>query len=272
MTSTGLTVGGCSGTLATRWSLKLRGERGASTRSTVRTQMKQPGLSVILPVHNEVESLERVVAEWDAALRKNPGLHYAFIICEDGSTDGTKELIVQLETRYSILNNSVSWRRGYGQAVRDGLQLAETDYVLFIDSDGQIGPEQINEVWGRRSEDHFLIGWRYPRRDPPVRLIYSKLFKLYHGILFPNRLHDPSCPFVLGHTKLLERVAPLLVYMKEGFWWGFVGACWKLKIPMDEIQVRHRERIAGDTQVYKLTKMPGIVFRNCIGLLRLRFA
>jgi glycosyltransferase involved in cell wall biosynthesis len=235
-------------------------------------QPKQPNLSVILPVHNEVNSLEGVVSEWDASLRTIPGLHHVFIICEDGSTDGTKELIVELEHRYSLLNNSVSRRRGYGQAVRDGMGLAKTDYVLCIDSDGQIGPDQMNEVWGRRSEEHFLIGWRYPRVDPSVRLFYSKVFKLYHGVLFPTQLHDPSCPFVLGHTRLLQRVAPFLHYMKEGFWWGFVGACWKLKIPIDEVQLKHRARISGDTQVYKFAKMPGIIFRNGIGLLQLRLA
>jgi glycosyltransferase involved in cell wall biosynthesis len=234
--------------------------------------IKQASLSVILPVHNEVGSLESVVSEWDASLREIPGLRHVFVICEDGSIDGTKELIVELEGRYSILNDSVTSRRGYGQAVRDGIRLAETDYVLCIDSDGQIGSDQMNEVWGRRAEDHFLIGWRYPRLDPPLRFIYSKLFKLYHGILFPNRLHDPSCPFVLGHAKLFKRVAPLLVHMEEGFWWGFVGACRKLKIPIEEIQIRHRERFAGDTQVFKLAKMPRIILRNGIGLLKLRFA
>jgi glycosyltransferase involved in cell wall biosynthesis len=233
--------------------------------------MNQPNLSLILPVHNEVASLERMLSEWHSSLHKIPGLHHVFIICEDGSIDGTKELIVKLEHQYPIIKNSVSWRRGYGQAVRDGIGLAKTDYVLCIDGDGQIGPDQMSEVWSRRSEDHFLIGWRCPRVDPAVRLIYSKLFKVYHRLLFPNRLHDPSCPFVLGHTKLLKRVDPFLAYMREGFWWGFVGACWKLKIPIYEIQIHHRERFAGNTQVYKLAKMPGIAFRNCIGLLKLRF-
>jgi len=236
------------------------------------SQMEKPNLSIILPVHNEVGSLERVVSEWDSSLHEIPGLRHVFIICEDGSSDGTKELIIELNRRYSILNNSLSSRRGYGQAVRDGIGLSETDYVLCIDSDGQIGPGQMNEVWRRRSKDHFLMGWRYPRVDPSVRLISSKLFKLYHGLLFPNRLHDPSCPFVFGHTELFKRVAPLLVYMKEGFWWGFVGACWKLKVPIDEIAIIHRERFAGDTQVYRLAKIPGIFLRNSVGLLKLRLA
>jgi glycosyltransferase involved in cell wall biosynthesis len=234
--------------------------------------MKPPNLSVILPVHNEIDSLERVVSEWNSFFHSIPGLQPVFIICEDGSTDGTKELIFALERKYPILNNSVLHRRGYGQAVRDGIALAKTDYVLCIDSDGQIGPDRIQEMWHLRSEAQFLMGWRYPRLDPPLRLIYSRLFKLYHAMLFPNRLHDPSCPLVLGHAKLFAKVAPCLVYMKEGFWWGFVGACWKLNIPIEEIQISHRERLAGSTQVFKLAKMPGIIFRNGVGLLKLRFS
>jgi glycosyltransferase involved in cell wall biosynthesis len=232
---------------------------------------EQSNLSIIVPAHNEVDSLESVISEWDSLLKNIPGLHHTFLICEDGSTDGTQELIIKLESHYPIVNNSVSWRRGYGQAVRDGIALAKTDYILCIDSDGQIGPNQFDEVWRRRSENHFLMGWRCPRLDPPVRLVYSKLFKFYHGVLFPNRLHDPSCPFVLGHTNLFDRLTPFLVYMKEGFWWGFAGACWKLRIPIEEVQIRHRERFAGNTHVYKPEKMPGIIFRNGIGLLKLRF-
>src|SRR5262249_32836856 len=116
-------------------------------------RMKQPNLSLVLPVHNEVDALEKVILDWDASLRKIPGLNHVFIVCEDASTDGTKELIIELERRYSIIKNSVPQRRGYGQAVCDGIALSETDYVLCIDSDGQIGPNQMNEVWNRRSQD-----------------------------------------------------------------------------------------------------------------------
>ena len=183
-------------------------------------------LSLILPVHNEVESLEAVVSEWHSCLSNIPELEHVFIICEDGSTDGTKELIAKLELRFPVINNSVPSRRGYGQAVREGIGLAEAEYVLCSDSDGQIGPpDQMKEIWNCRSKDRFLIGRRYPRVDPAIRLIFSKLFGFYHRILFPHRLHDPSCPFVFGHLHLFQRTAPYLIYMNEGFWWGFVGAC-----------------------------------------------
>ena len=140
------------------------------------------------------KQLESVITEWDSALQCIAGLDHVFIICEDGSSDGTKELIADLEHRFPVINNSVSWRRGYGQAVVDGLALAETEYVLCIDGDGQIGPYQIAEAWRRRSKDRFLIGWRHPRIDPLIRIIYSKLFKLYHGTLFPKSTARPKLP------------------------------------------------------------------------------
>ena len=62
----------------------------ANYNSLVISQMKQPNLSLILPVHSEVDLLERVVSEWDASLRKIADLHHVFIICEDASTDGTQ--------------------------------------------------------------------------------------------------------------------------------------------------------------------------------------
>jgi hypothetical protein len=80
--------------------------------------IEQSKLPIIVLAQNEVDSLESVISEWDSSLKNIPGLHHTFIICEDGSTDGTQELVTKLEHHYPIVDNSVSWRRGYAQAVR----------------------------------------------------------------------------------------------------------------------------------------------------------
>ena len=70
-------------------------------------------LSIILPVFNEVKSLEYVISNWSEYLNKEKIIH-EFVICEDGSTDGTKELIKKLEKIFSISNQSVEkgvWTR-----------------------------------------------------------------------------------------------------------------------------------------------------------------
>ena len=57
--------------------------------------------------------------------------------------------------------------------------------------------------------------------------------------------------------------------MREGFWWGFCAACGKKNLSISEIPIRHRRRLKGDTQVYKLKEIPRIAVQNFIGLLKL---
>ena len=58
--------------------------------------------------------------------------------------------------------------------------------------------------------------------------------------------------------------------MKEGFWWGFIGAAIKLKLKIKDIPITHFKRYDGSTVVYKPSKMPSIIIRNIIGMISLR--
>ena len=90
--------------------------------------------------------------------------------------------------------------------------------------------------------------------------------------MFPTKIHDPSAPFVLFEKKTIFPYINYLKYLKEGFWWGFVGMCVKKKIPLKELPINHRKRMKGDTQVYHLKKIPSIAIRNMLGLVRLRIS
>ena len=101
-------------------------------------------LSIVVPVFNEVKSLEHVISNWSKYLIQKKITH-EFVICEDGSTDGTKELIKKLEKIYFVSNQSVEKRRGYGQGVISGVIAAKYEYILCIDSDGQCMPDSFEE-------------------------------------------------------------------------------------------------------------------------------
>ena len=229
-------------------------------------------ISIVLPVHNEVNTIEKVIKAWTYYLSKLIKIKYEFVICEDGSSDGTKELILELQKKYPVNNQSVQSRRGYGQAMIDGIKNSNGIYILCIDSDGQCLPENFINFWKLRDTSDFMMGWRYPRRDPIIRRAYSSIFFIYHKILFRHNLHDPSWAYVFGKKKNFLPLLKYLIYMREGFWWGFVGACVKNNKSIKEIKCIHAERNDGDTRVYRLNQMPVIIFRNIIGLLRLRFA
>lgn len=226
-------------------------------------------ISIILPVFNEVKSLEHVLLSWNKYLNEKEIFH-EFVICEDGSTDGTKELITWLEKKYPISNQSSKDRRGYGPGVISGIIASKFDYILCIDSDGQCMPNSFLEFYNNRNSADILIGNRNPRNDPIIRLIYSKLFKIIHDYLFDTKIKDPSCPFVFAKKKNYLILLDKLNYLKEGFWWGFVAAAKMSRLKISQIDIVHYKRYDGSTVVYKLTKMPSIIFKNIIGLVRLK--
>jgi len=226
-------------------------------------------LTIILPVYNEKDSIEIVFKEWKYELDKQ-NIRYSFVVCEDGSTDGTKELLVKLQKKYSLIINQKKERRGYGRAVIDGIKTVQSEYILCVDSDGQCDPKDFHTFWKNKEKAGILIGWRKNRADPLQRKIFSSLFKTIFVILFPTTIHDPSAPFVLFKKSTITPHASHLVYLKEGFWWGFIGMCVKKNLTVHEIPINHRKRIKGDTQVYRANKLLGIFFRNLYGLYKLK--
>lgn len=231
--------------------------------------MNRPELDIILPVYNEYKTLVSLVNSWHKAVR---GIRCRFILCEDGSTDGTKELIGKLIHLYPMHTVMHDKRIGYGPAVRAGMQVATAPFILCIDSDGQCDPADFAQFWKNRHAGDLCIGWRQMRGDSPLRLLMSKLFRYYFRILFPTRLHDPSCPFVLMSLATVKHILRAQKFLKEGFWWGCIGHLLKTHHKIIEIPIHHRLRIHGTSHVYTLTNTSQIAIRNAIDLWRLRFA
>mgnify|MGYP001212816103 CR=1 FL=1 len=230
-------------------------------------------ISIVLPVHNEFLNLKNLISEWDTELKKVPTIEHEFVLVEDGSTDGTKELIIELESNYSIVNLSSKKKRGYSKAVLDGIKASNGKFILCTDSDNQIKVRSLIEnIKNLPKKNIFLFGKRTPRNDPFHRILYSKLFKILHDILFFSKLSDPSCPFVLGQKETFSKLPEnLLLKMHEGFWWGFVGVSKKMKIEFIEVPILHFKRNQGKAG-YKLSQMPRIIIRNTIGLLKIKFS
>ena len=228
-------------------------------------------LSIVLPVYNEYETLGQIIDEWNNALLNIKNFTYEFVIVEDGSTDGTKNLINDLEKKYKINNQSQEIRRGYTKAVLDGVYASNGEYILCTDSDNQIKVESLIEnINNFPKEKFFLIGYRFPRNDPFLRLIYSKLFKIVHDFMFDSKLQDPSCPFVIGLNKDFKKLPKnKLELTREAFWWGFVAIAKKEKFIFNEVKIKHYKRdfgIAG----YKLLQLPGIIIRNFIAMIKIK--
>jgi len=225
---------------------------------------------MILPVFNERKSLPIVLMEWDAMFRANK-IPYNFVICEDGSTDGTKEILPGLVKKYPVKLNQAPYRRGYGPAIIDGLDDVSADYLLCIDSDGQCDPADFLKLWRQRKSAGIVIGRRVKRKDNLLRQFFTGSFYCAFWLLFQGKVRDPSSCFLLAETSVLKRNIKYLSLMLEGFRWAVVAVCIKKKIRILEFPINHRQRIAGASRVYHFRTLPGLVCRNFIGLLKIRF-
>ena len=112
--------------------------------------MSSHQVEVLLPVHNEGESIEATIREMHSELSRVTDI--GFIVCEDGSRDNSKEVLRSLATELPIRLNLSDARKGYSKAMREGMEMCEADYLLCLDSDGQCDPAYFAEFWAAREE------------------------------------------------------------------------------------------------------------------------
>ncbi|HTW81527.1 MAG TPA: glycosyltransferase family 2 protein [Terracidiphilus sp.] len=225
------------------------------------------GVEILLPVHNEADSIEATIREMYAIIC--PAVEPGFIVCEDGSRDNTQAVLRNLANELPMRLNLSEARKGYSKAVCEGMAMTEADYLLCVDSDGQCDPADFAKFWENRSRADVLIGRRVDRADSFVRRFFSRFFYLIYQAVFRAPVHDPSCPFVLTRREVAHRLAREMGEMREGFWWEFVARCHRHGYSFLEFPIHHRTRAAGTTQVYKWRKMPEIFFRHVAAIYKI---
>ena len=229
--------------------------------------MSIPDLEILLPVHNEAESIEATIREIYEELSSK--FNIGFIICEDGSRDNTKQILRNLSQELPLRLNLSEDRKGYSLAVRDGMRMLESPYLLCLDSDGQCDPKDFWTFWDARHNADVVFGCRVRRADTLIRRAFSRFFKIVYMAVLRPPVHDPSCPYVLMKKQVALRLACELGVMQEGFWWEFIARAHRRGFQIREFPVHHRLRTAGVTQVYRWKKMPGIFIKHVAAVFRI---
>ena len=228
-------------------------------------------ITLVTPVHNEGESIYATIEEF-FNFYKASEIDVNFIISEDGSSDNSVEQIKLLQDNFSVKLISEPMRKGYSKAVIDGLKMVESDVVSFIDSDGQCDPADLVKLLEKFDGNNLVIGNRANRNDSTVRKMMSASFKFVYELLFNTNLKDPSCPYFVTSSQNLAEIlnTPSLGILKQGFWWEFYARAKSLDIENIQVDINHRKRAAGNTVVYRPTKLPRIVIEHLIGLFQLK--
>ncbi len=203
-----------------------------------------PDVSVVVPLYNEAESLaelEHGVRESLSAL----GLTYEIVFVDDGSTDGSFDVIRSLHSEKPGIRG-IRFRRNYGKAaaLAIGFRAAAGDVIVTMDADLQDDPAEIGHLLAKMKEGFDLVsGWKRQRHDPWTKRWPSKLFNRVTAGVSGIRIHDFNCGLKayrkdvteeIGVYGELHRYLPVLAH-----WRGYrVG----------EVVVHHRERKHGKTK------------------------
>jgi len=201
-------------------------------------------IAVVVPAFNEAESLPELVERIDEAIMKL-GRTWEVWVIDDGSTDGTFEVVEQLAAARPQVHG-ISFGRNFGKAaaLAAGFAAASAHIVITMDADLQDDPAEIPALVGKIEEGWDLVsGWKQDRKDNFIKNNTSKIFNWFTSRMCGLNLHDFNCGLkayrreVTQSVKLygeMHRYVPALAHM-DGF-------------RVTEMPVRHFVRKYGQTK------------------------
>ena len=169
--------------------------------------MVSPSLSVFFPCYNDARTIGRLVAQADGVAAQFTR-DYELIVVDDGSRDGSRELLQDLSRRYPRLRLVLHDRnRGYGAALLSGFRSATKEWVFYTDGDGQYDVQELEALLKLAGHDVDVVyGYRTSRSDPRYRIAIGWLYQRLVRKLFDIRIRDLSCDFRLIRRRALAAV------------------------------------------------------------------
>jgi dolichol-phosphate mannosyltransferase len=156
--------------------------------------MSEPALSLVVPVFNERESLTALHAEI-AAVTRERNLAVEMIFVDDGSTDGSWDVVKELAAHDPRVRG-LRFRRNFGKAaaLQAGFRLARGNRLITLDADLQDDPAEIPNFLKQLDHGYDLVsGWKKVRHDPWHKVLPSRVFNALVTGLTGVKLHDHNC-------------------------------------------------------------------------------
>ncbi len=202
-------------------------------------------LSVVIPVYNEEKNVGILCQELKVVLKKI-NRDYEIIFVDDGSKDRTITELVKIKKKnkwVKIIRLQTNF--GKASALQAGIDNSRGNYLITMDGDLQDSPQEIPKFFSKLKNDKcdLVCGWKYKRKDPLEKIIFSKIANFVSRVLTEVKIHDMNCGFKLYKRATVKnlslygemhRFIPILV-AKKGFKVG-------------EVKINHRERKYGKSK------------------------
>lgn len=200
-------------------------------------------LSIIIPIHNEEKNLTPLLNEVITVLSKEK-YSYEIIAINDGSTDGTEEVLKQLAQKDEIIK-IINFQFNFGQtaALSAGLREAKGEVIITMDGDGENDPKDIPFLMAEMNKGYETVsGWRKHRwkNQKLTRKIPSVLANWLISKITGLKLHDYGCMLKAYKREVIDTAK---LYGEAH---RFIPACLFLKREkIKEVEVNFRPRLYG---------------------------
>lgn len=165
-------------------------------------------VSVVVPIMNEVENVEELYQQICSALDPTDR-PFELLLVDDGSTDGTRQLIQKL-SEVDKRVRAVFFRRNYGQtaAMQAGIDYAAGGVIITMDGDLQNDPTDIPAMLDKIDEGYDLIhGWRKNRQDAFInRKLPSKIANKIISKTTGFPIHDLGCTLKAIRSEIAKEL------------------------------------------------------------------
>ena len=166
-------------------------------------------ISVVIPAFNERESLPELSA-WIARVLQEQGYSYEVLIVDDGSTDGSWDVIRELAGADAHVHG-LRFQRNYGKsaALYCGFERAQGDVVFTMDADLQDSPDELPEMYRMITEQGYdlVSGWKQHRKDNALtKNLPSKLYNATARRVTGIKLHDMNCGLKAYRKEVVKSI------------------------------------------------------------------
>jgi len=212
--------------------------------------MNKIELTLIVPIYNEVENIHQLTKEMNKYLEVTT-MPSIILFVNDGSTDGSQELIEQVcqeNTAYHYIE--LSKNGGLSGAIKAGIDDCDTEYVGYIDADIQTKPEEFTKFFPFLPEFDMVNGIRQNRKDTIVKKLSSKIANSFRRTMINDGIEDTGCPLKIMKSTFAKRIPffdgmhrfiPALIQLQGG----------KVK----QVPVKHYPRFAGTAKYHLLNRI-----------------
>lgn len=224
-----------------------------------------PELSVIIPTLNEERNIALLLQRIKGPL-KHAGLTYEIIVVDGNSVDCTVMLAKNNGARVLLQK-----QRGFGNALRDGFELARGKYVLTLDADFSHNPETIPEFIKARNDADIILGSRYIEGGKFVITLWRRLLSKFTNVVFSKVLHVPlgdlSGNFRLYRAEVIKNMQ--LDSVNYDVLQEIIVKAWSRGFSCKEIPIKYEYRSEGESKL-KVRKFVATYARTLFRLWKLR--